>query len=628
MKKNNINKHKVLVPVKIGGSLTRRVALICCIFLVVPLLFYSIFIYQQIYHEELKNIYNDLDRSESEQSSILSSFTDYQLEALNFLYEIIIAKKNNQIKFTQQNLIDTLQQFSTQEHVLATAYIGFNGCDTDICNGVSNPYITVNQIIESVPLEDIKQTKKMQVVQFVPGLGNVLLLLQAFTNAKDSSIIDALLISIIDINVLLHRLKMIQTRYEENLSILDENGNVLATTSTAYVSKIISPNPSAVIQLYPLSNQQSGYYFSINNQKRFGDIAEYKPAKLYLFADVSEEVLFGIWYQYLKKFLILLLTILVIGGGATAIVASRISMPLRRLIQTMIKVAHGNLQERYVQDKMGFEINQVGEQFNMMIESLLDNMEKVETEKIKQETYRKELAIGQQAQRSLFPSTLPKLAGYDVDAGFIAALEVGGDFYDLYMKNEEELFFCIADTAGKGIYACIYSLLVRSMLRSFFESENTLEKIVKKTNELFLKDTGYTGVFVTSWVGILNVKTNKLVYTCCGHLPAILLNEKKEIGHLHTNGIALGVSEFEPEIRELVLNKKDALILYTDGIIEAHSITNELFGEKRLEHIVRNKQWKTSKELILEIETQIREFSGAKAQFDDITLLVIRSLKE
>lgn len=629
---SSVTEGKTKKRINIGGSLTRRIALISCVFLVLPLLFYSIFIYEKIYNDQLENVYSSIEHLESEQLHILTEWAEYEMKVLHLVYDLIFdliqETQNTKKSVTYDQLKKLLENFADREDVDSIVYIGLNHCSPDLCHVSSSEVVTVNEILNNISLQQVNDENNVQQIRFLPGFGNALIFARAFPADKDPyDPLNAVIVSVVSLDRILKKLSIIRTQYKEKLSLLNENGQVLASTDPNYENRVIGFTPDASIKLKESDYSRSAIAFNVNNKLRFGSLMEYKPAGLKLLLDVPEGAVLHDWYEYLEKLVFMLGTILIFGGTAAALVSYRIAKPLRNLIQVMGSVGKGDLDKRYEKDKMGFEINQVGQEFNTMVDFLIENIKHAEEEKLQRELYHRELAIGQKAQQSLLPVTIPHIDDYDIHAGFIAAKEVGGDFYDLYLNDRGELLVAIADTSGKGIQACIFSLLARSMLRSFFDAGYPLKEIIERTNKLFMKDTGYTGMFVTAWIGIINLDTKQMHYCSCGHLPALLIDREKNIKHLNTKGVALGVAEFTPEIQEIILNKRDSLLVYTDGIVEAHSTTNELFGQGRLESLIKQENWMNAKGLVTKIQSEIRDFAQAKSQHDDLTLAAIRVLK-
>jgi len=313
-----------------------------------------------------------------------------------------------------------------------------------------------------------------------------------------------------------------------------------------------------------------------------------------------------------------------VGGFLVYLLTRRIARPLRNLCYSMHRVSGGAIHVRYKPDRMGFEINELGKQFNQTLDSLLQQQQIAEREKIAREKLAEELRIGHAIQESLFPTKLPSLQGLDIATGYLPAQEVGGDFYDLFLLPNGALFLAIADTAGKGISACLYSLGLRSALRSFLSQTHNLAEGISRANALFCLDTRHSSMFVTLWAAIYDPATRKLTYCNQGHPPSLLLR-KKELQELTTDGIALGVQELGDLVtHEIVLEENDLLFLYTDGVVEAHDSKKHLFGEQRLQEFLKKNQQNSPSEISQNLLEKIQHFSRGNPQHDDLTLLTIR----
>lgn len=332
--------------------------------------------------------------------------------------------------------------------------------------------------------------------------------------------------------------------------------------------------------------------------------------------------------NFLKGVVSILALMVLIGGGLTLLLTFRLALPLRQLSNVMQKVGQGKVATRFKKDALGFEINRLGQIFNDMIESMVRHMEEVKKERVKKERFEQELLIGQSVQNSILPKKLPFFKTLDIGARFISAKEVGGDFYDFLEKkesDERELMISIADTAGKGISACLYSLNIRSILRSFGKMHRMLQNIVQETNNLFCQDTGDSGVFVTSWIALYNEKTKELSYSNCGHYPTLLKRKDGQIQKLTTPGMALGVTLFqEVAVEKVILQAGDTLLLFTDGVVEAHNSQMEMFGEKRVHQLLNSQIDLGAQDVVDHLIEDIALFTEGSSQYDDLTVVVIK----
>jgi serine phosphatase RsbU (regulator of sigma subunit) len=348
-------------------------------------------------------------------------------------------------------------------------------------------------------------------------------------------------------------------------------------------------------------------------------------ADFFLYLSIPEgavERLHKEWYFF--HFLTLLFFIGVIGGFIVWLITKRISKPLAQLCKVMEKVGEGAVHARYAPDKMGFEINELGKQFNQTLDQLLLNAEEAERQRIGRERLAEELKIGHDIQSSLLPKHLPELKGIEIASGFLPAREVGGDFYDLFPMPDGRLLIAIADMAGKGISACLYAVGLRSMLRTLALGKGTLSEIVLGANDLFWRDARHTGMFVTLWIGIYDPETKTLEYCSQGHPPAYLMHQGTS-EKLWTPGIAMGAQSFDMvSSKHRTLKVGDLLFLYTDGILEAHSLDNQLFGKERLQEFLIRSSTLPPPSIVEHLLKEIEVFSQGAPQHDDITLLVIR----
>ncbi len=326
--------------------------------------------------------------------------------------------------------------------------------------------------------------------------------------------------------------------------------------------------------------------------------------------------------RILQHLFALFLLILALGGSITWWLVRRMAKPLKSLNNVMARVEEGHMHARFQKDLFGFEINALGEHFNRTLDALIEQMEEVKKERLGRERLLSELKIGHEIQKSILPKKLPAFPGLKIAAGFVAATEVAGDFYDLF--EQENLMISIGDASGKGISACLYAFLLRSMLRAFSSTSSDLKEIIQKTNSLFCQDTGDSGYFVTAWIALFDPNKQMLHYNCSGHLPALLLRQSEPIQELSTPGIALGAIDIEEvEVRSLKLLPKDRVILYTDGILEAHGKNGQLYGKERLYQLIENAGALPAQKLVDHILEDVRTFSHGTRQHDDITLLVL-----
>ncbi|MBX7066517.1 MAG: PP2C family protein-serine/threonine phosphatase [Parachlamydiales bacterium] len=343
---------------------------------------------------------------------------------------------------------------------------------------------------------------------------------------------------------------------------------------------------------------------------------------------VEKKEIKGLHQQsYYLRFAALVLFVGIIGGGAVFLFTRRIAKPLRHLCKTMERVSEGAAHVRYTPDWMGFEINALGIQFNQTLDGLLRHAGEAERERLHRERLAKELSIGHEIQSNLLPTHVPGMAGLDIASAYFASKEVNGDFYDLFKMPNGKLLISVCDTAGKGIPACLFALGLRSILRTLATTVHDLSELVQRANDLYFIDAQNASMFSTLWIGIFDPKSHKLTFCSQGHPPGLLVRGA-QLEELWTQGIALGAQKVDLiPTKEVGLEDGDLLVLYTDGIVEAHDSENRLYGKNRFYEILVKKQKSTAQQLADRIIEEVRLFSGGAPQHDDMTLLVIRVKK-
>ncbi|MCC5831938.1 MAG: PP2C family protein-serine/threonine phosphatase [Chlamydiales bacterium] len=321
--------------------------------------------------------------------------------------------------------------------------------------------------------------------------------------------------------------------------------------------------------------------------------------------------------------------ILLIGGTVAYFLTRRMAKPIQKLSLVMAEIQKGNLQLRYKKDPLGFEINVLGKIFNEMVDAVLEQKKVAQEERVVREIYARELRLGREVQRSLLLQKMPDYPGADVAATYIPAIEVGGDFYDVFVRGgekESSLVLAIADASGKGVQACFYSLSLRNMLRTYAMEYDDAGMAMSAANNLFTPDTAETGMFVTVLMGIYDYRTGMFSYFSSGHNPGIVRRKDGSIEMLSHHGVSMGVIlSKEQEAESIRLNSGDAVIFYTDGITEAHNERFELYGEERLANLIKAEGWRSSSDIVERIVADVNTFSDKAPQHDDITLLVMKT---
>ncbi len=234
----------------------------------------------------------------------------------------------------------------------------------------------------------------------------------------------------------------------------------------------------------------------------------------------------------------------------------------------------------------------------------------------------KELEFAKQIQYSSLPTAFPERHEFELYAKMITAKEVGGDFYDFYMINDHTVAFLIADVSGKGIPAAMFMMKAKAIIKGLAESGLEPDEIFTKANTS-LCENNEAGMFVTAWLGILDLSTGLLKFANAGHNPPLICKENKRFEYLKARSgmILAGMEGIRYRKNEIRLSPGDRIYLYTDGVTEAATTDNALYGEQRLLNFVNSVGNVNPKELCERIEEDVNLFAGDAPQFDDITML-------
>lgn len=236
-----------------------------------------------------------------------------------------------------------------------------------------------------------------------------------------------------------------------------------------------------------------------------------------------------------------------------------------------------------------------------------------------------ELGVAHEIQNSLLPERAPQLAGWDLAAVYLAAQQIGGDFFDFLWPPgpEETLGLVIADVMGKGVPAALFMALCRTMIRSTALSGRTPAQALIRAHELILKDST-TDRFLSAFYGVLGPETGLFTFSNAGHNPPLLLRHAdRAVVELSAQGMILGaVEEFALAERTVRIEPGDALLLYTDGITEAMDESGEPFGSARLAACLEQARGKSAIAVQDQILAAVRAHQQGGQQSDDITMVV------
>ena len=258
------------------------------------------------------------------------------------------------------------------------------------------------------------------------------------------------------------------------------------------------------------------------------------------------------------------------------------------------------------------------------LESYVDNLQKVTAEK---ERINAELSLASSIQAHMLPCIFPAFPEhdeFDIYATMTPAKEVGGDFYDFFMVDDTHVAAVMADVSGKGVPAALFMVIAKTLIKN--HAQNGLQPCdVFTTVNRLLCDGNDAGLFVTAWMGVLDITSGKLTYVNAGHNPPLIRQNGGKFEYLRSRpGFVLaGMDTVKYRQNELMMHPGDRLYLYTDGITEATSSAKELYGEERLSAYLNGHADDTAEDILHGLKSDIDTFVGEAPQFDDMTMLML-----
>jgi serine phosphatase RsbU (regulator of sigma subunit) len=239
------------------------------------------------------------------------------------------------------------------------------------------------------------------------------------------------------------------------------------------------------------------------------------------------------------------------------------------------------------------------------------------------EKERQDLEQARDIQRALLPREIPSFQGLAISGAWLPARSVSGDYYDVLELSEDRVGLCIADVVGKGMPAALLMANMQAAVRSMAKEAESPADLCRKVNAVLCGNLP-EGRFITFFYAVIEARTKRLVYTCGGHNPPILIRNDGTTMRLDTGGAVLGLfPNWHYETAEIALRDHDRLALFTDGVSEASSPLGEEFGEERVAAILRSPSEFSAEQIQERIIASVSEFSAGNFH-DDVTVLVVQ----
>ena len=263
-----------------------------------------------------------------------------------------------------------------------------------------------------------------------------------------------------------------------------------------------------------------------------------------------------------------------------------------------------------------------------IIARAIRNFKRLQAVNAEKERIGSELRIANGIQMGMLPKIFPPYPDrddMDIYGSLVPAKEVGGDLYDFYIRDEK-LFFCIGDVSGKGVPASLVMAVTRSLFRTVSAHEDNPSNIVMKLNEA-MTEMNESCMFVTLFVGALDLSTGRLHYCNAGHCPPLLIGNELTLLPVDTN-IPVGfLAEWQYTSQQITLPPQTSIFLYTDGLTEARNAEKEMFGKQRMNDVIRKaiEEGKTAPEQTIRMMAEAKNrFVNGNEQSDDLTMLAIK----
>jgi sigma-B regulation protein RsbU (phosphoserine phosphatase) len=316
-------------------------------------------------------------------------------------------------------------------------------------------------------------------------------------------------------------------------------------------------------------------------------------------------------------FLVFELIALIIGVTLTRTITATV----HDIYEGTNRVMEGNFSHRILLSGRD-QLAQLGDSFNRMTENL-EQLLKVAKEN---ERLNAELEIASEVQRQLYPKSVPASTQLAITAHYVPARMVSGDYFDFHRLSPKDICFSMGDVAGKGISAALLMATVQSSFRSRIQNHTghlCVSEVVTELNKQLYANTA-PEKFSTFFLGIFDEETSTLRYTNAGHLPPILIRNG-EASLLAVDGMVVGAFPFaQYGESSIVLEPKDLLLLYTDGISEPQNDYDEMYGEERLIELVKKNAHLSDEGIINAVMEAVKQWTGSDELQDDMTLLIAR----
>ena len=402
-----------------------------------------------------------------------------------------------------------------------------------------------------------------------------------------------------------------------SIQIIDSKGNRIAGSDSLDISMLKGEQVKVDVDLDMKDLKGTPYYF---NAKQLGGTGW----TLVVFQ--HRELVFT-WGIILALFIIICMGIgAIIIFFFTSRSIRHATQPLGFLSESAQEVAKGNFDAQLPTFKHDDEVAQLRDSFGTMQQSLKQYVEELKASTAAKATMMSELKVAHDIQMSMLPKTFPAFPNrkdIELYASLTPAKAVGGDLYDFFI-HDDKLFFCIGDVSGKGVPASLVMAVSRTLFRNIAAHTDKPSHIVETMN-MNICEGNNNCMFVTLFVGVLDLQTGRLRYSNAGHDAPYILGEELRGSLLPADSnLPIGVApDLEFSEQETMIAPSMTLFLYTDGLTEAENGNRDLFGSQRIEEVIAAFKG-NPQELIETMTAAVHQFVGDTEQSDDLTMLAVR----
>lgn len=327
-------------------------------------------------------------------------------------------------------------------------------------------------------------------------------------------------------------------------------------------------------------------------------------------------------------FALAIVVIVVIVMIATRVQSRRLTDPIRTLTQGAQTIGAGNL-DYEIDVNTGDELEILGDTINHMTVSLKEYMTNLEAITADRERIAAELGVAATIQTSMLPCifpAFPEREEFNIFADMHPAKKIGGDFYDFFLTDPDHLWVVIADVSGKGVPAALFMVIAKTLIKNQAGSCGDPGEVLGVVNNQLCENND-AAMFVTCFVGVLDIPTGKFTFANAGHNAPLLYRAGGAYDWLKVKpGFVLaGLDNMKFTSEELTMHRGDRLYLYTDGVTEALNPAEELYGEDRLLKTMNREDVKKQpiEKVVEAVQEDIHVYADGAEQADDITMLLL-----